>query len=91
MLIAFEAAEREADPERRREWMTFVLVGGGPTGVELAGSLGEIARDTLRRDFRAIDPTDARIVLVEAMDRVLPTYPPDRSRVRPEAARAARA
>ena len=60
--------------------MTFVLVGGGPTGVELAGSLGEIARDTLRRDFRAIDPTDARIVLVEAMDRVLPTYPPDRSR-----------
>ncbi len=55
--------------------MTFVLVGGGPTGVELAGSLGEIARDTLRRDFRAIDPTDARIVLVEAMDRVLPTLP----------------
>ncbi len=80
MFIAFEAAEREADPERRREWMTFVLVGGGPTGVELAGSLGEIARDTLRRDFRAIDPKDTRIVLVEAMDRVLPTYPPDRSR-----------
>ena len=80
MFIAFEAAEREADPERRREWMTFVLVGGGPTGVELAGSLGEIARDTLRRDFRAIDPSDARIVLVEAVDRVLPTYPPDRSR-----------
>jgi NADH dehydrogenase len=80
MFIAFEAAEREADPDRRREWMTFVLVGGGPTGVELAGSLGEIARDTLRRDFRAIDPADARIVLVEAMDRVLPSYPPDRSR-----------
>jgi NADH dehydrogenase len=60
--------------------MTFVLVGGGPTGVELAGSLGEIARDTLRRDFRAIDPADARIILVEAMDRILPTYPPDRSR-----------
>jgi NADH:ubiquinone reductase (H+-translocating) len=79
ILIAFEAAEREADPERRREWMTFVLVGGGPTGVELAGSLGEIARDTLRRDFRAIDPSDARIILVEAMDRVLPTYPPSRS------------
>ena len=79
ILIAFEAAEREADPERRREWMTFVLVGGGPTGVELAGSLGEIARDTLKRDFRAIDPADARIVLVEAMDRVLPTFPVGRS------------
>jgi len=79
ILIAFEAAEREADPERRREWMTFVLVGGGPTGVELGGSLGEIARDTLRRDFRAIDPADARIVLIEAMDRVLPQFPPGRS------------
>jgi len=79
ILIAFEAAEREADEERRRAWMTFVLVGGGPTGVELAGSLGEIARDTLRRDFRAIDPRDARIILVEAVDRVLPTYPTDRS------------
>jgi NADH dehydrogenase len=79
ILIAFEAAEREADPESRREWMTFVLVGGGPTGVELAGSLGEIARDTLRRDFRAINPADARIVLIEAMDRVLPQFPPGRS------------
>lgn len=79
ILIAFEAAEREADPEWRQEWMTFVLVGGGPTGVELAGSLGEIARDTLRRDFRAIDPADARIILIEAIDRVLPQYPPDRS------------
>ena len=80
ILIAFEAAEREADPERRREWMTFVLVGGGPTGVELGGSLGEIARDTLRRDFRAIDPSDARIILIEAMDRILPTFPPGRSK-----------
>jgi NADH dehydrogenase len=79
ILIAFEAAEREHDPERRAEWLTFVIVGGGPTGVELAGALGEIARDTLRRDFRAIDTADARIILVEAMDRVLPTYPPDRS------------
>jgi NADH dehydrogenase len=79
ILIAFEAAEREADPDRRRGWMTFVLVGGGPTGVELAGSLGEIARDTLRRDFRAIDPAEARIILVEAMDRVLPSYPLSRS------------
>jgi NADH dehydrogenase len=80
ILIAFEAAEREHDPVRRKEWMTFVVVGGGPTGVELAGALGEIAKDTLRRDFRAIDPSDASINLVEAMDRVLPTYPVDRSR-----------
>jgi NADH dehydrogenase len=79
ILLAFEAAEREADPELRQAWMTFVLVGGGPTGVELAGSLGEIARDTLRRDFRAIHPPDTRIILVEAMDRILPVYPPARS------------
>jgi NADH:ubiquinone reductase (H+-translocating) len=76
ILIAFEAAEREGDPERRAEWMTFVVVGGGPTGVELAGALGEIANDTLTRDFRAINPADARILLVEALDRILPTYPP---------------
>jgi NADH dehydrogenase len=79
ILIAFEAAEREHDPDRRREWMTFVVVGGGPTGVELAGALGEIANDTLKRDFRSIDPSQARIVLVEALDRILPPYPPDRS------------
>jgi len=79
ILIAFEAAEREHDPERRQEWMTFVIVGGGPTGVELAGAVGEIANDTLKRDFRSIDPSQARIVLVEAMDRILLTYPPDRS------------
>jgi len=79
ILIAFEAAEREHDPERRAEWLTFVIVGGGPTGVELAGALGEIARDTLRRDFRSIDTADARILLVEGMDRVLQAYPPDRS------------
>jgi NADH dehydrogenase len=80
ILIAFEAAEREAVAERRKEWMTFVVVGGGPTGVELAGALGEIANDTLKRDFRSINPPDARIVLVEALDRILPTYPVDRSR-----------
>ena len=79
ILIAFEAAEREHVPERRREWMTFLVVGGGPTGVELAGALGEIANDTLKRDFRSINPPDARIVLVEMMDRVLPGYPPGRS------------
>jgi NADH dehydrogenase len=80
ILIAFEAAEREAVAERRAEWMTFVVVGGGPTGVELAGALGEIANDTLKRDFRSIDPSQARITLVEAMDRILPTYPAGRSR-----------
>ena len=80
ILIAFEAAEREHVAERRHEWMTFVVVGGGPTGVELAGALGEIANDTLRRDFRSINPPDARILLIEAMERVLPGYPADRSR-----------
>src|SRR5512134_1625250 len=68
ILIAFEAAEREADPALRRAWMTFVIVGGGPTGVELAGALGEIAHDTLRRDFRSIRPGETKIILVEAMD-----------------------
>jgi NADH:quinone reductase (non-electrogenic) len=75
ILIAFEAAEREADPSRRRAWMTFVLVGGGPTGVELAGALGEISRDTLKRDFRAIRPSESKVILLEALDRILPTYP----------------
>jgi NADH dehydrogenase len=75
ILLAFEAAERERDPNKLRAWMTFVIVGGGPTGAELAGALGEIAHDTLRHDFRAIDPSQTRIVLVEATDRALPTYP----------------
>ena len=79
ILIAFEAAEREARPEAREAWMTFVIVGGGPTGVELAGALGEIANDTLRADFRSIRPQDARILLIEALDRILPNYPADRS------------
>jgi NADH dehydrogenase len=79
ILIAFEAAEREQNLDRRRAWMTFVVIGGGPTGVELAGALGEIANDTLKRDFRSIHSPDARIVLVEALDRVLPPYPADRS------------
>jgi NADH dehydrogenase len=76
ILLAFEAAERERDPEKQRAWLTFVIVGAGPTGVELAGALGEIANDTLRHDFRDIDPSTARIVLVEGTDRVLPPYPP---------------
>jgi NADH dehydrogenase len=80
VLLAFEAAEREHVEERRLEWMTFLVVGGGPTGVELAGALGEIANDTLRNDFRSIFPPDAHIILLEAMDRILPTYPPQLSR-----------
>jgi NADH dehydrogenase len=80
VLLAFEAAEREADEDRRREWMTFVVVGGGPTGVELAGALGEIANDTLRNDFKAIHAPDARILLIEALDRILPSYPESLSR-----------
>jgi NADH dehydrogenase len=76
ILLAFETAERESDPGKLRAWMTFVIAGGGPTGVELAGALGEIANDTLRRDFRNINPSEARIILVEGADRVLPVYPP---------------
>ncbi len=75
ILTAFEAAERETDPEKLAAWMTFVIVGGGPTGAELAGALGEIAHDTLKHDFRDIDPRRTRIVLVEGTDRVLPSYP----------------
>ena len=80
ILFAFEAAEREHDPEARRHWLTFIVVGAGPTGVELAGALGEIANDTLKHDFRSIDPTQARIVLVEGASRVLPSYPEDLSK-----------
>lgn len=79
VLLAFEAAERESDPERVQEWLTFVVVGGGPTGVELAGAIGEIANHTLRGNFRRIDPTQARVLLIEGAERVLPTYPPDLS------------
>jgi len=79
ILLAFEAAEREADPEKLKAWMTFVIVGAGPTGAELAGTLGEIANDTLRHDFRNINPSEARIILVEGAGRVLPTYPEELS------------
>lgn len=75
ILLAFERAERESDPARRREWLTFVVVGAGPTGVELAGTLAEIARHTLANEFRRIDSREARVVLVEGVDRVLTTYP----------------
>jgi len=77
ILRAFEEAEREPDPARRHPWLTFVVVGAGPTGVELAGALGEIANDTLRHDFRHIDPSEARILVIEGEDRVLPLFPPD--------------
>jgi NADH:ubiquinone reductase (H+-translocating) len=74
ILAAFEAAELEPDPERQAELLTFVVVGAGPTGVEMAGQIAEIARD-VRGDFRAFDPRTARILLVEALDRVLTTFP----------------
>jgi NADH dehydrogenase len=79
VLMAFEMAERETDPGTRQEWLTFVIVGAGPTGVELAGALTEIARHTLPDEFRRADPRRARVVLVEAAPRVLPPYPPELS------------
>ncbi|MGH7832334.1 MAG: NAD(P)/FAD-dependent oxidoreductase [Candidatus Binatia bacterium] len=79
IFLAFEAAERESDSEKLKALLTFVIVGGGPTGVELAGALGEIANDVIRHDFRNIDPTKARILLIEASDRILPPYPPELS------------
>jgi NADH:ubiquinone reductase (H+-translocating) len=75
LLFAFEMAERAGSPEAAETWLTFVVIGGGPTGVELAGAIGEVAHQTLRDDYREIDTRRARIVLVEALDRVLPTYP----------------
>jgi NADH dehydrogenase len=74
VLYAFEAAEREADPSRRAAWLTFVVVGGGPTGVELAGALSEIGHHALARDFRKIDPAQARVLLLEGAGEVLPSY-----------------
>jgi len=74
MLYAFEAAEREEDPEKQKAWLTFAVVGAGPTGVELAGAFAEVAKQSLARDFRRIDPTRARIVLLEGGPRILPTY-----------------
>ena len=75
VLRAFEAAEFEPDPAKRQALLTFVVVGGGPTGVELAGTFGELARATLRRDFRNYDPSTARIILLEGLDRVLSSFP----------------
>ena len=76
ILSAFEAAELAADPAVRRAWLTFVVIGAGPTGVELAGQIAEIAHDTLHGDFRSMDPRQAEVILVEAADRALPTFAP---------------
>jgi NADH dehydrogenase FAD-containing subunit len=76
LLTAFERAESAGDEAERAAWMTFVIVGGGPTGVELAGAIAELARHGLERDFRAIDPSKARVILVQAAPRLLPTFPP---------------
>jgi NADH:quinone reductase (non-electrogenic) len=79
VLLAFEAAEREDDPADRQALLTFVIVGGGPTGVELAGAIAEIAQHTVRFDFRAIDPRQARVILLEGGPRILAAYPADLS------------
>ena len=80
ILVAFERAERETDPARQRAWLTFVIVGGGPTGVELAGAVAEIARHTLKSEFRHIDPHRARVILLHAGDRILAPFSPASSR-----------
>jgi NADH dehydrogenase len=79
ILLAFEAAEMETDAAARREWLTFVVVGGGPTGVELAGQIGEIAGDTMRNQFSSYDPRAARVLLVEGAERILGTFHPSQS------------
>jgi NADH dehydrogenase len=77
ILYAFEVAERISDPVQRRAWLTFVIVGAGPTGVELSGAIGEIARQTLKNDFRSIDPREAQIILMDGAPRVLMAFPED--------------
>ena len=79
ILLAFERAENETNPAERDKLLTIVIVGGGPTGLELAGAFAELARTVLKRDFRRIDPTQARIILIEGAPRVLSNYPPDLS------------
>jgi NADH dehydrogenase len=79
ILYAFEVAERISDPEQRRAWLTFVIVGAGPTGVELSGSIAEIARQTLKNDFRSISPEEAQIILLNGAPRALMTFPEDLS------------
>ncbi|MEK7399974.1 MAG: FAD-dependent oxidoreductase, partial [Candidatus Poribacteria bacterium] len=79
ILFAFEAAEQESDSAKRNALLTFVIVGGGATGVELAGTIAELARKALKDDFRSINPIDAKIILIEGADRILPPYPPELS------------
>ena len=79
ILLAFERAENETNPAERDKLLTIVIVGGGPTGLELSGAFAELARTVLKRDFRRIDPTQARIILIEGAPRVLSNYPPDLS------------
>jgi NADH:ubiquinone reductase (H+-translocating) len=79
VLLAFEVAEKAVSEDERKQALTFVVVGAGPTGVEMAGAISELARFTLRRDFRHIDPASARVILVEAAPRVLPPFPPELS------------
>ncbi len=79
VLMAFEIAERESDPQKIQQWLTFVVVGGGPTGVELAGALAEVGCCTLRNEFRSINPRDSRIILLEGQERLLPSYPAELS------------
>lgn len=85
IFSAFEAAEKETDPELRRAWLTFVIVGAGPAGVELAGAIAELAFKTMKDDFHHIDPTETRVILLEGLDRVLPPYPPELSKKAHEA------
>src|SRR5213595_1369316 len=87
VLLAYEAAEREDDGAEQRALLTFVVIGGGPTGVELAGALGEISRQTIARDFRLIDPTKVRIILLEGGPRILPAFPEPLSRSAADALR----
>ncbi len=79
ILLAFEKAERISDPTEQQKYLNFVVVGGGPTGVEMAGAIAEIAKKTLIEDFKKIDPSKAKVFLIEALDRILPTYPKDLS------------
>jgi NADH dehydrogenase len=79
ILLAFEMAERESDPSKRNALLTFVIVGGGATGVELAGTIAELARIALKDDFRSINPTETKIILIESTDKILPSYPPELS------------
>jgi NADH:ubiquinone reductase (H+-translocating) len=84
IFMAFEAAEKETDPVKRRAWLTFIIVGGGPTGVELAGAIAELAYQTLKSDFRNIDTSETKILLLEGLDRILPPFAPELSQTAAE-------